>query len=321
MQPLISIIVPVYNVEKYLNKCVESIVNQTYKNLEIILVDDGSTDNCPRICDEWAEKDSRIKVIHKQNGGVSSARNAGLDNAAGEYIAFVDSDDYIKNDMYEKLYNALMKYNADVSICNMFSYNRSLILYPEMFSKKPDILSLYLSDVLCSPGIPGKLYKKSIIQSVRFDTSKKISEDYLFNYHVFKKAENAVAIKDELYCYFNREDSAVNNLDEDMINRWEVTKHILENEPLNESEYQILLNKYAHELLCILRELIKSKNKELINRNFYKITDEIKFYSNQFYNTANIGRFAKLSVKLLCVNPYLFKFMYSLFLLFRKGNR
>ena len=87
---LISVIVPVYKVEKYLNKCVQSIVNQTYKNLEIILVDDGSPDNCPQMCDEWAKKDSRIKVIHKENGGVSSARNAGLDNSFGDYIGFID---------------------------------------------------------------------------------------------------------------------------------------------------------------------------------------------------------------------------------------
>ena len=95
MNPLISVIVPIYNVEKYLARCVDSIVNQTYKNLEIILVDDGSPDSCPDICDVWKEKDDRIKVIHKKNGGLSDARNAGLDIAQGEYVAFVDSDDFI----------------------------------------------------------------------------------------------------------------------------------------------------------------------------------------------------------------------------------
>ena len=95
-EPLISVIVPIYNVEKYLNRCIESIVNQTYKTLEIILVDDGSPDNCPQICDEWKEKDNRIKVIHKKNGGLSDARNAGLDIAQGEYIAFVDGDDFLE---------------------------------------------------------------------------------------------------------------------------------------------------------------------------------------------------------------------------------
>lgn len=102
-EPLVSVIVPVYKVGKYLDKCVESIVEQTYKNLEIILVDDGSPDNCPAMCDKWAERDSRIKVIHKQNGGVSSARNVGIDAAQGEFIGFVDSDDWLEPDMYDCL--------------------------------------------------------------------------------------------------------------------------------------------------------------------------------------------------------------------------
>ncbi|HEY8803664.1 MAG TPA: glycosyltransferase, partial [Clostridium sp.] len=102
--PLISIIVPIYKVEVYIRNCVDSILNQTYKNLEIILVDDGSPDNCGNICEEYSSKDKRIKVIHKKNGGLSSARNAGLDIASGEYIGFIDSDDWIEGDMYESLY-------------------------------------------------------------------------------------------------------------------------------------------------------------------------------------------------------------------------
>ena len=102
----ISVIVPVYNVEQYLDRCVNSIVQQTYQNLEIVLIDDGSPDQCPQMCDEWSKKDNRIKVVHKENGGLSSARNAGLDTASGEYIAFVDSDDYIDNQMLELMLNA-----------------------------------------------------------------------------------------------------------------------------------------------------------------------------------------------------------------------
>lgn len=108
-QPLISVIVPIYKVEQYLNRCVQSIVDQTYKNLEIILVDDGSPDNSPAMCDAWAEKDDRVQVVHKKNGGVSSARNAGLDAANGAYIGFVDGDDYIEPDMYAQLLQAIQK--------------------------------------------------------------------------------------------------------------------------------------------------------------------------------------------------------------------
>ena len=125
---LISIIVPIYNVEKYLKKCIDSIINQTYKNLEIILVDDGSPDNCGKICDEYAKKDNRIKVIHKENGGVSSARNVGVENATGEYIGFVDSDDYIEKDMYEVLINNLKKENADISIISNYEVYKNKII-------------------------------------------------------------------------------------------------------------------------------------------------------------------------------------------------
>ena len=122
---LISVIVPVYNVEQYLKKCVDSIVNQTYKNLEIILVDDGATDSSGEICDELEKLDNRIKVYHKENGGLSDARNYGVERATGSYVGFVDSDDYIDAEMYEKLYDAITKEAADVAECNL------KIVYPE----------------------------------------------------------------------------------------------------------------------------------------------------------------------------------------------
>ena len=115
-----SIIVPVYNVENLLTRCVESIVNQTYKDIEIILVDDGSNDNCPALCDEYALKDKRIKVIHKQNGGYGSAINRGLAEAIGEYIGIVESDDYIDIKMYEMMYNKIIEKKAEVVICDFF---------------------------------------------------------------------------------------------------------------------------------------------------------------------------------------------------------
>lgn len=111
---LVSIVLPIYNVEKYLDRCIESVINQTYRNLEILLVDDGSPDDCPQKCEEWAKKDGRIKVIHKANAGLGYARNTGIENASGEYICFFDSDDYIDPSTIEKAYNTAQKNNSDM---------------------------------------------------------------------------------------------------------------------------------------------------------------------------------------------------------------
>lgn len=119
VQPLISIVVPVYNVKQFLTKCLNSIISQTYSNLEIIVVDDGSTDGSATICDDYAKKDKRISVIHKENGGLASARNAGIDVAKGTYIGFVDSDDYIEPYMYEKLLQAILKYSCNIAVCGI----------------------------------------------------------------------------------------------------------------------------------------------------------------------------------------------------------
>ena len=148
MSPKISIIVPVYKVEKYIHKCIDSILNQTFKDFELILVDDGSPDNCGKICDEYAKKDSRVIVIHKENGGLSSARNSGLDIARGDYIGFVDSDDYIENDMYELLYNLCEENNCDISSCSSIIHfpNKKVINggHELIIHNKKEILGCFL---------------------------------------------------------------------------------------------------------------------------------------------------------------------------------
>lgn len=173
---LISVIIPVYQVEKYLVRCLESVVNQTYKNLEIILVDDGSTDASGEICDEYAEKDDRIKVIHKENGGLSSARNAGLDIAQGEYIAFVDSDDWVTTDYVEYLYEILIRNDADFSMANMMrtTKNTGIAYVPfvgnEIVLNRDDFLKR-LFKVETQENVQyacAKLYKKTLFEKIRF---------------------------------------------------------------------------------------------------------------------------------------------------------
>ena len=185
---LISIIIPVYKVEKYLDKCVESIVNQTHKNLEIILVDDGSPDNCPKICDEWARKDKRIKVVHKKNGGLSSARNTGLDICNGEYIMFVDSDDYCDIRICEILLKILTENNTDLAMCGVQLFKEGDT--PSEDQYRHEDLFIYkgkeVLDHIYKTNIPyimtswAKLYKRSLFQNLRFPVGKLHEDEYVF---------------------------------------------------------------------------------------------------------------------------------------------
>ena len=210
---LISIIVPVYNVEKYVEKCINSIINQTYKNLQIILVDDGSKDNSGKICDEFKLKDNRIEVIHKNNGGLSDARNAGLKLAKGDYIGFVDSDDYIEADMYETLYNLIKKNNSDISIVSFYEmYNGKVIGVRKSnelleFSKIEAIKEL-LIDTRIQSYAWNKLFKKSLFENIEFPTNKNF-EDIATTLLLFEKANKVTLLEEPKYYYLRRDDSII----------------------------------------------------------------------------------------------------------------
>ena len=210
MEYLISVIVPVYNVEKYLNQCISSIVNQTYNNIEIILVDDGSPDNCPGICDEWAKKDGRVKVIHKENGGLSDARNAGLDICNGDYLVFVDSDDWLETDYVEKMLSIAEEENADIVAC---SYVNEFELSGRMVFKKKEhfignseqaLFLLYDGTRIAAAAM--KLYRTIIWQDMRFPIGR-LYEDTLTTYKAFDLADRIAQIPDGLYHYRIREGS------------------------------------------------------------------------------------------------------------------
>lgn len=209
MSDLISVVVPIYNEEKKLMRCVDSLLNQTYQNLEIILVDDGSNDTSGKICDEYAEKDQRIRVIHKVNGGLSSARNAGIDLATGEFLGFLDSDDWVSQDMYDYLYNLQKRFNADVvqieyiqtsdiSKCDSIKNNENIIC----IKGKDKILSQYLIDGMRdvkSYPVWTKLYKKNCFSDIRFPIGQRY-EDVVTNYDVLSNISTYV-ISDKI-CYF-----------------------------------------------------------------------------------------------------------------------
>jgi len=207
METLISIVIPIYNVENYINKCVDSIIHQTYKNLEIILVDDGSPDNCGNIADKYAELDCRIEVIHKVNGGLSDARNAGLQIATGEYIYFFDSDDYVETDIIESALSKVIDSEADVVI---FSFYNEMVDKNEIIIKKEAVI-LNPENPSSMISIIGyawnKLYKTSYIKSNAFTFQKGLSlvEDIVFNEKILIHANKIGYINKPLYHYVSRE--------------------------------------------------------------------------------------------------------------------
>lgn len=209
---LVSVIVPIYKVEEYLDKCINSIVTQTYKNLEIVLVDDGSPDRCPEICDAWAQKDARIKVVHKKNGGLSSARNAGLEVVTGEFIAFVDSDDYLESDLYKSLIIAfddpqidMVGYGIKEIRNNAYAGNKKI--KAGMIEPQEAIRHLLLLDGNIRSYAWNKIYRASAVQNVRFNEELKYGEDTPFIFQVLCNCRKIYQTNEPYYNYIIRSES------------------------------------------------------------------------------------------------------------------
>lgn len=211
---LISIIVPVYKSELYLECCIKSLINQTYKNIEIILVEDGSPDRCAAICDKWANIDNRIKVIHKKNGGSAQARNVGLHHACGNYIGFVDSDDFIFPEMYQILLNQLYLTGADIAECDFYNVNSSDFPKAEGISNNGFCLNVEqalqgnICDTVCRQLVWNKLYSKRVIEGIQFVEQKYIDDEF-FTYRVLAQAKKISVIPTKLYCYRQQSESVM----------------------------------------------------------------------------------------------------------------
>ena len=212
---LISVIVPVYKVEKYLDECMESVVTQTYENLEIILVDDGSPDRCPEICDTWAEKDSRIRVIHKENGGLSDARNVGMAASTGAYIAYVDSDDILEPEYIEYLYQAICETGADVSECayERFQGKPEVVNIPKemntpvIITKEEALRRCSFSLKPVNDQVWDKRYRRDLIKDIPFIYGRQ-AQDVLFSCYVFGKCNKIAYIDNMLYHWRRHSESA-----------------------------------------------------------------------------------------------------------------
>lgn len=206
---LISVIIPVYKVEPYLHTCIDSVINQTYKNWELILVDDGSPDNCPQICDEYAARDKRVRVIHKENGGVSSARNVALDNAQGEYIAFLDGDDFWHPEYLTGMYDLCIKHNADIAQCSFIRGSETVFPYfhttanVKSFDNHSIFLKGYAKIILW-----GKLYKQNLFEGIRMPVGKFFEDDFT-TWKWYYKANKIVVTNLPLYYYTENNQSTM----------------------------------------------------------------------------------------------------------------
>ncbi len=210
---LISIVVPVYKVEQYLPKCIDSILAQTYTNFELILVDDGSPDNSGKICDDYAEKDSRVRVIHKENGGLSSARNAGILKATGKYIGFIDGDDYIASNMFECLYQAIQENHAQLSVCDFQNVNDEGECLQTTTKHMTEDNTISGRELLSSDALSvfwviacNKLFEKTLFDKTRFYEGKQ-HEDEFFIHKILKQCETIAVVRKKLYYYVQRKNS------------------------------------------------------------------------------------------------------------------
>lgn len=302
--PAISIIVPIYKVEKYLPRCLDSILAQTFADFECILVDDGSPDNCGKICDEYAEKDSRIKVIHKANGGQSSARNAGLDIAKGDYIGFIDSDDWIEPNMYELLLNDLLHSGCDIAMCDFFIHRRKKSISSIPGNKKimdaDEIVKLSFSyQMLYSPI---KLYNKRIFAEIRYPEDIKRNEDFFVFFSIIDKSQKMSFVRLPLYHYIFRESSITNsNFSESKYISFVKMYEAVFKLPIVQPHLNLLKAHYANSawnLLSLMNGYYGGENSVYAN----KLVDIIRLNKNYIQNTSKINF---ILMKLLaCGFPY-----------------
>lgn len=316
---LISIVVPIYNVEQYLDKCIESILKQTYENIEIILVNDGSTDNSANICNKYEKKDTRIKVIHKKNGGLSDARNIGINNAKGKYIIFIDSDDWIDINMVKNLYSISLKYNADIVQGEYIeAYKEDDIIKNNM--NKEEIIcnsdqmleSLYGDKYVKSVVVWNKIYKKDLFENIRFPKGK-LNEDEFTTYKIFHKAKVIVDTDITVYYYRQREGSIMRSGFKK--NRLDILEAFIERQEYFKINKMYKLEKITEARICGLLKYFyvvvnnsNIKNKKIILKEIKK---EMKKRYIAFIRNNNINNSGKLTLTLCIFNGKLFCKIYN----------
>ncbi len=308
MKSLISVIVPIYKVENYIHKCIDSILSQTYSNLEIILVDDGSPDNCPQICDDYAIKDGRIKVVHKSNGGLSDARNAGMQVASGDYISFIDSDDYIASNMYELLLNRITEDDSDISICGVEMIweeekaPTKLTIDGSYLLDNKDAMYALLRETKIKQPVWNRLYKRKTVDGTFFAKGK-YHEDVFWSYQAIAKAEKVSVIGTPCYFYLQRKGSIMGeNFSVKRLDSLEGYKERLQFLEKNYPEF-VEQERTSRYFFCmyLMQFAIRTK----CNEAYDKILEYSKYFKPKKYNNIKITHkmwiyMSKVSFKNTC---------------------
>lgn len=315
-EKLVSVIIPAYNIEDYIGRCLDSIISQTYKNLEIIVVDDGSRDHTGEILDNYAKKDRRIKVIHKENGGVSSARNKGIEVAEGDYIGFIDGDDLIEPEMYKILVDLLEEENADIAHCGYQMVFPDRVDYYHNTGKKKiqtteEGLKDLLSGEIIEPGLVNKLYKKELIKNCRLDETVKINEDLLMNYQLFKLSQKSVYYDITPYSYMIRSSSATGA--NSLITKREDSLRVLnqiKDDCINNNLLPTIYKRYIYLLMAICRDDLKDRlYMEYQKKQRKKLKKELK---TDIFKSC-IPKKLKYMSLFSCYFPHIMKIIYKMY--------
>lgn len=299
--PLVSVIVPIYNVENYLPRCVDSIINQEYKNLEIILVDDGSPDNSPQLCEEYAKKDNRIKVVHKENGGLSDARNAGMKIATGEYVSFIDSDDWLDLKTFSVTISKMLETKSEIGAFDFVKAYDDVEATPdlsdefEVMSSEQAIEST-IDNVKVRTQVWNKIYKRSLLDGIEFIKGK-LNEDEFFTFRVLHRANNIVYLHRQCYYYYQRQTSIMGNY---TLRHLDMVDGVKERLLFISDNYPALYSKAKRSFcsVCLYHYQKLLRHKEADKENIG--TNRMKEYRGQFHisfkDVKNSGFLEKVSL-------------------------
>jgi glycosyltransferase involved in cell wall biosynthesis len=309
----VSVVVPIYKVERYLHRCIDSILNQTYTNLEIILVNDGSPDRCGEIAEMYSQQDARIKVIHKKNGGLSDARNYGMNEVTGEFTVFVDSDDWLENNMIENMLNSLLKYKADVvQSAFYYAYDDKLLLdsiyhsqneTPKILDNKSLMYELIINEKVKNFAW-GKIYKTEIIRNIPFEKGV-LFEDVFWAHKVMHRVNTYLILKQPYYYYYQRNDSIVSTYS---IRNLDIIKGLKERHRFIKDHYKELKDESLKMLLktCMIHYnllLLNKKDSKGIHRK--EIQNYVKMHNFDFKKAIKNDRSLKMQLTFFCIHPYL----------------